>query len=108
MSRFSTTCPDSVAALGPDEFGFGIGYDDGCTSLKGLRYTNTVSDPIAATPAYHDQTILVQLTLRTLGEVETSFDTTSLLDSPSPAVAGARFLRARNRIAKVAAPRFAL
>ena len=64
-------------------FGVGIGYDDECTSLK-ISYTNTVSDPIAATPSYHDQTILVQLTLRTLGEIKAASDVSSLLGGAPP------------------------
>jgi len=77
MSRYLYDLPGQrTPRLDPTNFGFGVGYDDECTSLK-ISYTNTVSDPIAATPAYHDQTILVQLTLRTLGDVKASFDTTS-------------------------------
>ena len=47
---------------------FGLGYGDTCTTVK-VRYSSTVSDPIATIPAVRDQTLLVQLTLRTLGEV---------------------------------------
>jgi hypothetical protein len=34
-----------------------------------LRYSSTLSDPIATTPAVRDQTVLLQITLRTLGEI---------------------------------------
>ncbi len=84
MSRYLYDLPGQhTSRFDPTNFGFGIGYDDECTSLK-ISYTNTVSDPIAATPSYHDQTILVQLTLRTLGEVKASTDITSMLGSPPP------------------------
>jgi hypothetical protein len=34
-----------------------------------VRYSSTMSDPVLSTPAVRDQTLLVQLTLRTLGEI---------------------------------------
>jgi len=67
----------------PTNFGFGIGYDDECTSLK-INYTSTLSDPIATTPVTRDQTVLVQLTLRTLGDVKAS---TSLSSSTGTSTA---------------------
>ena len=51
-------------------------YGDTCTTLK-VRYSSTNSDPVYLTSTYvppvRDQTFLVQLTLRTLGEVGGSF-----------------------------------
>ena len=59
-------------------YAFGLTYGDTCTTLK-VRYSSTTSDPIdlpgttTFVPAVHDQTLLVQLTLRTLGEVGGAF-----------------------------------
>jgi len=55
----------------PTGFSAGLGYNDECTTLN-FTYRSTLIDPIAATPKYHDQTILVVLTLRTLGDVRAS------------------------------------
>ncbi|WP_246731791.1 LPS-assembly protein LptD [Methylocapsa sp. S129] len=72
MSRHYYDVPgQKTPLLDPTNFGFGIGYEDECTTLK-INYMNTVSDPIANTPTYRDQTLLIQLTLRTLGEVKTT------------------------------------
>jgi len=49
-------------------YSFGLSYGDTCTTVK-LRYSSTLSDPIATTPAVRDQTVLLQITLRTLGEI---------------------------------------
>jgi LPS-assembly protein len=81
MSRYLYDLPGQhTPHFDPTNFGFGIGYDDECTSLR-INYTNIVSDPIASTPSYHDQTILVQLTLRTLGDIKASADITSMVGS---------------------------
>ena len=44
-----------------------------------MNYQYSIADPIAATPFQRDQTLLVQLTLRTLGEVKASTDGSGLL-----------------------------
>ena len=50
-------------------YAFGLTYGDTCTTLK-VHYSSTNSDPVYPNAsAVHDQTFLVQLTLRTLGEV---------------------------------------
>ncbi len=53
-------------------YAFGLTYGDTCTTLK-VRYSSTNSDPVylnnTPVPTVRDQTLLVQLTLRTLGEV---------------------------------------
>ncbi|MGD0183656.1 MAG: LPS-assembly protein LptD [Roseiarcus sp.] len=50
-------------------YSLGLVYGDTCTTVK-VRYSSTFSDPIVpTTPAVRDQTVLLQLTLRTLGEV---------------------------------------
>ncbi|MGD1037598.1 MAG: LPS-assembly protein LptD [Roseiarcus sp.] len=51
-------------------YSFGLSYGDTCTTVK-VRYSSTLSDPIPSTPAVRDQTVLLQLTLRTLGEITT-------------------------------------
>jgi LPS-assembly protein len=57
-------------------YSLGLTYGDTCTTLK-VNYSTTVSDPVnlggVVIPAIHDQTVLVQLTLRTLGEVGGAF-----------------------------------
>jgi LPS-assembly protein len=82
MSRYLYDAPGQhTPRFDPTNFGFGIGYDDECTSLK-INYTSTLSDPIATTPVTRDQTVLVQLTLRTLGDVKASTDISSLTGTP--------------------------
>ena len=53
-------------------YALGLTYGDTCTTLK-VRYSSTNTDPVVlggtAGPAIRDQTLLIQLTLRTLGEV---------------------------------------
>jgi LPS-assembly protein len=79
MSRYLYDLPgQSTPRLDPTAFGIGFGYDDECTSLK-VNYQYSIADPIAATPFQRDQTLLVQLTLRTLGEVKASTDVSGLL-----------------------------
>jgi LPS-assembly protein len=63
----------TTARLYAPSYSFGLTYGDTCTTLK-VRYSSTNTDPIDLPggtngPAIHDQTLLVQLTLRTLGEV---------------------------------------
>ena len=52
-------------------YGLSLSYGDECTTVK-LSYSNVTPDPIASTPFVRDQTVLLQITLRTLGEVQTS------------------------------------
>jgi LPS-assembly protein len=50
-------------------YSFGLTYGDTCTTLK-VRYSTSLSDPITpTTPPVRDQTVLLQITLRTLGDV---------------------------------------
>ena len=69
MSRHYYQLPGQTTPLffAPN-YSFGLTYGDTCTTLK-VRYSSTLSDPIASTPAVRDQTLLLQLTLRTLGEI---------------------------------------
>jgi LPS-assembly protein len=69
MSRHYYDTPgQSTSRFYPTNYSFGLGYSDTCTTFK-VRYSSTLSDPIAAAPAVRDQSILVQLTLRTLGDI---------------------------------------
>ncbi|MGO4872659.1 MAG: LPS-assembly protein LptD [Roseiarcus sp.] len=69
MSRHYYDLPNQTTPVfyAPN-YSVGLSYGDTCTTVK-VRYSSTMSDPIAATPAVRDQSLLVQLTLRTLGEV---------------------------------------
>ena len=65
--------PQTTPRLYAPSYAFGLTYGDTCTTLK-VQYSSTNTDPIDLPggtngPAIHDQTLLVQLTLRTLGEV---------------------------------------
>ena len=63
----------STARFYAPSYAVGLTYGDTCTTLK-VNYSTTTSDPISAnSPPVRDQTFLVQLTLRTLGEVGGSF-----------------------------------
>jgi len=73
MSRHYYNQPgETTPRLYAPNYAFGLTYGDTCTTLK-VRYSSTNSDPVylngVTVPAVHDQTLLVQLTLRTLGEV---------------------------------------
>jgi LPS-assembly protein len=72
MSRHFYDLPgQNTPVLDPTSFGLGFAYQDECTTLK-VNYSSTLNQPIANTPQYRDQTLLVQLTLRTLGEIKAS------------------------------------
>jgi len=70
MSRHYYDQPgQSTPRLYTPNYAFGLTYGDTCTTLK-VHYSSTTSDPVyTGTPPVRDQTLLVQLTLRTLGEV---------------------------------------
>jgi LPS-assembly protein len=77
MSRHYYDQPgQDTSRLYAPSYAFGLTYGDTCTTLK-VRYSSTNSDPVylngVTVPAVHDQTLLVQLTLRTLGEVGGAF-----------------------------------
>jgi LPS-assembly protein len=72
MSRHLYDLPgQSTPRFFATNYGVGVGYTDECTTLN-LSYLSRLSDPIAATPSVRDQTITLQLTLRTLGDVRAS------------------------------------
>ena len=55
----------------PTSYSLGLAYDNGCTIFK-ATYQSTLSDPVSSAPFVRDNTILFQLTLRTLGDVRGS------------------------------------
>jgi LPS-assembly protein len=80
MSRQFYDVPgQSSPRLDPTAYSFGLGYIDECTTLK-INYSSTLSTPLAYAPvpggpifynpAVRDQTVTVQLVLRTLGDVK--------------------------------------
>ncbi|HLH51906.1 MAG TPA: LPS-assembly protein LptD [Roseiarcus sp.] len=72
MSRhYYDVAGQSTPVLYAPTYGFGVGYSDECTTVN-LSYTSTLTDPIASTPGVRDQTVLLQITLRTLGELRAS------------------------------------
>jgi LPS-assembly protein len=72
MSRHYYDLPGQVTPVFfPSSYGLSLAYGDECTTVK-ISYTNVTPDPIASTPFVRDQTLLLQITLRTLGEVQTS------------------------------------
>lgn len=66
--RYYDLAGQSTPRFYPTNYSFGLGYSDTCTTVK-VRYSSTLSDPILSTPAVRDQTVLLQITLRTLGEL---------------------------------------
>jgi LPS-assembly protein len=79
MSRHLYDLPgEHTPVFDPTTYGLGFGYSDECTTLK-VDYSSSYSQPVALTPITRDQTILVQLTLRTLGEVKASTSVTGLV-----------------------------
>ncbi|HLW90053.1 MAG TPA: LPS-assembly protein LptD [Roseiarcus sp.] len=72
MSRHYYDLPgQNTPVFFPSSYSLALAYGDDCTTVK-LIYSNVTPDPIASTPYVRDQTILLQITLRTLGEVQTS------------------------------------
>ena len=78
MSRHYYDSPgQTTSRFYAPSYAFGLTYGDTCTTLK-VVYSSTNTNPVnyaggTPGPAVHDQTLLVQLTLRTLGEVGGSF-----------------------------------
>jgi LPS-assembly protein len=69
MSRHYYDLPNQKTPLFyPVNYNVGLTYGDTCTTLK-VSYSNSLSDPVLSTPPVRDQTLLLQLTLRTLGDV---------------------------------------
>ena len=69
MSRHYYDLPGQKTPLFyPVNYNVGLTYGDTCTTLK-VSYSNSLSDPILSSPPVRDQTVLLQLTLRTLGDL---------------------------------------
>ncbi len=79
MSRHFYDVPgQETPVFYPIGYSFGLGYKDECTTLT-IRYSSSTSAPAAFTeyaggpltylPATHNQTLMFQLVLRTLGDV---------------------------------------
>ena len=82
MSRhYYDTLGQTTPIFNPIGYSFGVGYKDECTTLT-LRYSSSTSQPGAFTsfpsgvvtvnPATRNQTLMIQLVLRTLGDVRTN------------------------------------
>jgi LPS-assembly protein len=72
MSRHYFDVPgQQTPVFYPTNYSFGLTYQDTCTTVKAI-YQSELSDPIASTPAIRDTTFLLQITLRTLGDVQAS------------------------------------
>ena len=82
MSRhYYDTLGQTTPIFNPIGYSFGVGYKDDCTTLT-LRYSSSVSQPgafptfpggpVVVNPATRNQTLMIQLVLRTLGDVKTN------------------------------------
>ena len=78
MSRHYFDTPgDTTPRFYPTSYNFGVAYMNDCATFR-LSYASTVSDPITtsagtpAPPGIRDQTVLFELTLRTLGDIRGS------------------------------------
>jgi LPS-assembly protein len=82
MSRhYYDTLGQTTPIFYPVGYSFGLGYKDDCTTLS-FRYSSNVSQPgifsvtpggpVILNPATRNQTLMIQLVLRTLGDVRTN------------------------------------
>ena len=82
MSRhYYDTLGQTTPIFYPVGYSFGLGYKDDCTTLS-LRYSSNVSQPAifstfpggptVLNPSTRNQTLMIQLVLRTLGDVRTN------------------------------------
>jgi LPS-assembly protein len=82
MSRhYYDTLGQTTPIFYPVGYSFGLGYKDECTTLN-IRYSSNVSQPavfsvfpggpVILNPATRNQTLMIQLVLRTLGDVRTN------------------------------------
>jgi LPS-assembly protein len=82
MSRhYYDTLGQTTQVFYPVGYSFGLGYKDECTTLK-VTYSSNVSQPAIfqvypggpaiLNPATRNQTVMIQLVLRTLGDVRTN------------------------------------
>jgi LPS-assembly protein len=83
MSRHLYDLPgEHTPKFDATNYAVGFGYSDECTTVN-VTYASSYSQPVALTPVTRDQTVLVQVVLRTLGEVRASTDVGGLLGSPT-------------------------
>ena len=73
MSRHYYDLPNQTTPVFyPPNYSVGLSYGDTCTTVK-VRYSSTISDPDRLDPGgARPDRLLLQLTLRTLGEVRRS------------------------------------
>jgi LPS-assembly protein len=82
MSRhFYDTLGQETPIFYPVGYSFGVGYKDECTTLN-IRYSSNLSTPAAynlfpggpvvQNPATRNQTLTIELVLRTLGDVKSN------------------------------------
>jgi LPS-assembly protein len=82
MSRhYYDTLGQTTPILYPVGYSFGLGYKDDCATLN-IRYSSNVSQPaiysiypggpVVLNPSTRNQTLMIQLVLRTLGDVRTN------------------------------------
>ena len=82
LSRhYYDTLGQTTPIFNPIGYSFGLGYKDECTTLT-FRYSSSVSQPgaystfptgvVVVNPATRNQTLMIQLVLRTLGDVRTN------------------------------------
>jgi LPS-assembly protein len=83
MSRHYYDYPgDTTPRFYPTSYNFGVAYTNDCATFR-ISYASAISDPITtsagtpAPPGIRDQTVLFELTLRTLGDVRGSTGVTS-------------------------------
>ncbi len=72
LSRhFYDTLTQTTPRILPTSYGVGLAYADSCTTFK-VNFRSTLTAPLAPAPAVRDQTVLVELDLRTLGDLRGS------------------------------------
>jgi LPS-assembly protein len=83
MSRHYYDYPgDTTPRFYPTSYNFGVAYNNDCATFR-ISYASAISDPITtsagtpAPPGVRDQTVLFELTLRTLGDVRGSTGVTA-------------------------------
>jgi LPS-assembly protein len=81
MSRhYYDTLGQETPIFYPVGYSFGVGYKDECTTLT-IKYSSNLSTPaayvlpngvVAYNPATRNQTLMIQLELRTLGDIKSN------------------------------------
>ncbi len=70
--------PDYGSPFYPTQYNLGLAYEaNNCTTVK-IAYNNTIAVPMStmpgapAAPAFRDQSLLFEISLRTLGDIKSS------------------------------------